>query len=113
MGKSKTNVAYEILKEGKGGLAFARLWEEVCQRLNINEVDAEEMISGFYTDISLDGRFITLGENVWDLRENHSFDKVHIDMNDIYSDEDIIEGDEGVISKEDTDEKLFEEADDE
>ena len=27
---------------------------------------------------------VTLGENVWDLRKNHKFDAVHIDMNDIY-----------------------------
>ena len=27
-----------------------------------------------------------LGENEWDLRERHVFDKVHIDMRDVYSD---------------------------
>ena len=34
----------------------------------------------------LDGRFVTLGENIWDLRSRHTFDKVHIDMKDVYSD---------------------------
>lgn len=110
MSQSKTNIAYEIVKEVTGGLSFANLWEEVCDKANIPDDEADDLISGFYTDLSLDGRFITLGDNVWDLRENHSFDKVHIDMNDIYSDEeDIIEAEEGVISKEDTEEQLFEE----
>ena len=34
----------------------------------------------------LDGSFVTLGENLWDLRSSHTFDKVHIDMKDVYSD---------------------------
>ena len=34
----------------------------------------------------MDGRFITTGENRWDLRERHKFEDVHIDMNDIYAD---------------------------
>ena len=41
----------------------------------------------FYTNITLDGRFITVGENAWDLRSRHKFSDVHIDMNDIYSDD--------------------------
>ena len=39
------------------------------------------------TQLTLDGRFVTLGENVWDLRIRHTFDKVHIDMNEVYSDD--------------------------
>ena len=56
-----------------------------------NENDKEEKNekeSLFYTNITLDGRFITVGENNWDLRSRHKFDEVHIDMNDIYTDED-------------------------
>lgn len=40
-----------------------------------------EKESLFYTNITLDGRFITVGENNWDLRSRHKFDEVHIDMN--------------------------------
>ena len=109
MNQSRTDIAYEIVKANKGGVSFDYLWNEVCQKLGLNVSEREELISPFYTDISLDGRFITLGDNVWDLRENNSFDKVHIDMNDIYTDdEEVIEVDEGLIAKEDTDEELFE-----
>ena len=48
----------------------------------------------------LDGRFVTLGENQWDLRSSHTFDKVHIDMKDVYSD---------VEAEEDDDEEELEE----
>ena len=51
-----------------------------------NEKNEKESL--FYTNITLDGRFITVGENNWDLRSRHKFDEVHIDMNDIYTDED-------------------------
>ncbi|WP_423363591.1 DNA-directed RNA polymerase subunit delta [Mycoplasma sp. P36-A1] len=111
MSRSNTDVAYGIVKEYNGGVSFSVLWDKVTV---INELTPEqkiENISSFYTDLMLDGRFITLGENVWDLRETNAFEKVHIDMNDIYSseDDDIIEVEEGIIVKEDTDESLFEE----
>ena len=55
----------------------------------------------FYTNITLDGRFITVGENRWDLRSRHKFDEVHIDMNDIYADDEEDtsddDGDDGLI----------------
>jgi DNA-directed RNA polymerase delta subunit len=35
----------------------------------------------------LDGRFVFLGDNLWDLRSRQTFDKVHIDMKDAYSDD--------------------------
>jgi DNA-directed RNA polymerase subunit delta len=37
--------------------------------------------------LCVDGRFVTLGNNTWDLRTRHTFDKVHIDMNEIYNEE--------------------------
>ena len=50
-------------------------------------------------DSTLDGRFITVGENNWDLRSRHTFSEVHIDMNDIYADEEEPEedADDGLI----------------
>lgn len=115
MKKSKMDMAYEIIKEQKGGLEFDYLWQAVVKANNVPEEQLAEEISSFYTDLTLDGRFITLGDSVWDLRENHSFDKVHIDMNEIYSDteEEIVELEEGLVAKEDLNEELFEEEEEE
>ena len=41
----------------------------------------------------MDGRFVTLGENKWDLRSRHTFDKTHIDMKDVYSEVEISDDD--------------------
>lgn len=112
MNQSRTDVAYTLLKEQKQGMAFSDLWYQICEDLKINEDDRNDLISQFYTDLSLDGRFIGLEENVWTLREFESFDKVHIDMNDIYSsDDEIIEIDEVVVAAEDLEEKLFKDDD--
>ena len=51
----------------------------------------------------MDGRFVTLGENKWDLRSRHTFDKTHIDMKDVYSEVEISDDD----VEEDEDEKEY------
>ena len=52
-----------------------------------DDIQKDDKESLFYTNITLDGRFITVGENNWDLRSRHKFSDVHIDMNDIYADD--------------------------
>jgi DNA-directed RNA polymerase subunit delta len=105
--QSKINTAYELIEE-HGKLRFDQLYAMVTDKLHLPKEAADEDISNFYTDIMLDGRFITLGDNIWALRENNEFAKVHIDMNDIYSsDDDVIESDEGVIAKEDVEVELL------
>lgn len=84
--KSMVDVAYELMLSKKKAIAFQKLFKEVTEIKGIND-NLDEKISLFYTNITLDGRFITVGENQWDLRSRHSFAAVHIDMNDIYADE--------------------------
>lgn len=86
--KSMLDVAYEIACENNGPISFKDLVREVASRLAMNEEELNKRISRFYTNLSLDGRFVTLGENVWDLRNRHTFDKVKIDMKDVYKDPD-------------------------
>ena len=86
--KSMLDVAYEIACENNGPISFKDLVSEVASRLAMNEEELNKRISRFYTNLSLDGRFVTLGENVWDLRNRHTFDKVKIAMKDVYKDPD-------------------------
>lgn len=85
--KSFVDTAYEAIVRNGAELPFTTLWNTVCEELGLTEEDRVNRVSYFYTQLTLDGRFVTLGENVWDLRIRHTFDKVHIDMNEIYSDE--------------------------
>lgn len=86
MGKSLLDYAYDYLSRNKGQANFKELWAYVCKEAGLDEATALKRVSSFYTNLMLDGRFVTLGENIWDLRSRHTFDKVHIDMKDVYSD---------------------------
>ena len=96
--ESKTDIAYRLMSKRKKERSFYDLWEDVKAELvklygeeSIENID--EYISFFYTNLTLDGRFVNVGDNKWNLRERVTFDKVHIDMNDIYveDEEDISE----------------------
>ncbi len=86
--ESMVDVAYSYLKEINRSVKFNELYDAVSERIGFSQVEKEDKISVFYTNLSLDGRFVTLGNNEWDLRSNQTYDKVHIDMADIYTDMD-------------------------
>ena len=92
--KSLLDLAYEAVAKSKGSLTFKALWKEVVKGKGLTEQEAEEKVSQFYTNLLLDGRFVNLGDNVWDLRTRHTFDKVHIDMKDVYSEVEASDSDE-------------------
>ena len=83
--RSMAEVGYELLTKKQGAQKFNKLWQEVSEVLGLDEMEKDEYISNFYTNLTLDERFVLLEDNTWDLRERQSFDKVHIDMNDVYS----------------------------
>lgn len=86
MNKSNLDVAYEIVKNVES-ISFNDLWNQVAEVQNYTEEEKATKVGKFYTNLILDGRFVNLGDNVWDLRERNTFDKVHIDMSECYSDE--------------------------
>lgn len=112
---SNIEVAYNFVVAHNEPVAFADIWAEVTKVQGLTEEEAADQIGRFYTNLGLDGRFVTLGENTWDLRSRHTFDKVHIDMNDVYSDVEI-ESDEDIEYTErslDDDEESYDVIDDE
>lgn len=82
------DVAYEIVSQRTEPITFKELVAQIVAELNLSEEECAKRISRFCTNLMLDGRFVTLGENTWDLRSRNKFEKVHIDMNDVYKDED-------------------------
>jgi DNA-directed RNA polymerase subunit delta len=100
--ESMVDVAYSVLSEKNTETSFKDLYKEICEKLGLSDDEAKAKIASFYTDLTLDGRFVNLGNNTWDLRENQSYDKVHIDMNDVYSD--IDEESEGNLDPDEIDE---------
>lgn len=84
--ESMVDVAYSVLSQKNSVTGFNDLFNNVAEKLELTPEQKADAISNFYTNLSLDGRFVNLGDNQWDLRTNQTYDKVHIDMNDVYSD---------------------------
>lgn len=93
MPKSLLDHAYDYLCSKPQSVSFAEMWDYIKKAAELTEEQAAEKVSHLYTNLMLDGRFVTLGENQWDLRVRHTFDKVHIDMKDVYSDVETVDDD--------------------
>ncbi len=107
MSMNELDVAYDYLKNVvKEQASFQHIWAYVVEQTGMSVQESESRVSKFFTNFMLDGRFVTIGENIWDLRERQTFDKVHIDMRDVYNDVDTYDED----SEEEEDyENVFEE----
>ncbi len=65
---SLIEMAYEFLKNSKQPISFHDLVDEISAAADISEQEIRTRLAQFYTDINIDGRFISLGENRWGLR---------------------------------------------
>ncbi len=111
MNKPLIEHAYDYVSKSKDSVAFQDLWQYILSVSDFGDLSEEELANKaarFYTNLLLDGRFVNLGDNQWDLRTRHTFDKVHIDMRDVYSD--VEESDDDEEEKEDEEEKKYNEA---
>ena len=86
MAKSLLDYAYDYVSGQSQQSKFEDIWAYCVQEAGLSKEEADAKVSRFYTNLMLDGRFVTLGENEWDLIIRHKFEKVHIDMSEVYSD---------------------------
>lgn len=84
--KSNVDVAFDIVSANSSPISFKDLWDKICQEQEIAIDVAAKRIGDFYTSLLLDGRFINLGDNTWDLRSRYTFEKATLDTNQCYSD---------------------------
>lgn len=105
--RSMVEVGYELLEKKQGPQSFSKFWNEVSEVLGLDSDESQKYISDFYTNLSLDERFVLLENNYWDLRQRQSFDRVHIDMNDVYSEIEEEEKEQVEDAEEDDDEITY------
>ncbi len=65
---SMIELANLILGEHKKDLNFKELFNKVAELKNFTDAQKGDLLSRFYTDLNVDGRFTTLGANVWGLK---------------------------------------------
>lgn len=77
--KSMIDVAFDIIEEGKKTVSFKDLYDEVATILEFDDATKTKNIGIFYTQLTVDGRFLCLGNNTWDLKVKHSYAASHDD----------------------------------
>ena len=83
---SNKDITFYLLEE-QGKQNTAELFKSIVTLLELPSSTFEEKIGDYYTSLTTDKRFIMLEDGCWDLRSRHTFSEVHIDMNDIYAEE--------------------------
>jgi len=91
-----------LLLAEKGKMNTADLFKEIVRLLGLPKSTFEKQIGDYYTTLSTDKGFVLLEDGCWDLRTNHSSDKV-IKVKEEVEDEEEEEEEEVVEEEEDTD----------
>lgn len=86
---SMVEVAHALLEETGEVYDFTQLLVMIQEYLEISEEDLEKRMARFYTDINIDGRFISLGENRWGLRAWYPIDSIDEEIVGTIDDEDL------------------------
>ena len=104
MKKSMIEVAYKVLTNNNGAMPFVDLWKDVSQEMGFTQTQFEDNIAQFYTDLSLDGRFLNMSQNTWDLRSRHTYSESVMDTDSIAIDEDDEDDEESELIEDELDE---------
>jgi|SRR5690625_5116424 len=72
---SMIEVANLVLADEKKELNFIDLFDKVAVYKGFSEAEKEDLLARFYTDLNIDGRFTTLGSNLWGLKRWYPVDQ--------------------------------------
>lgn len=73
---SMIEVAKALLQEANTEMELNQIFAEVKAFLGLSDAEMRENLSQFYTDLNIDGSFISLGDNRWGLREWYPIDSI-------------------------------------
>lgn len=77
--KSNLDVAYDIMQKSESPISFQKLWEDICKIQEFDEEESKKRMGKFYTNLFMDGRFIFLAGNNWNLRDRYKFQSDYLD----------------------------------
>ncbi len=111
---SNKDIAELILQNSKRTLNTADLFKKIIKLLELPESVFEAKIADFYTSLATDKRFILLDNGKWDLRVNHTSDKIiKVTSDDDEDEEDSEEEKEEELTEDDLEEDNYDDKDDE
>ncbi|MGX7030792.1 DNA-directed RNA polymerase subunit delta [Vagococcus zengguangii] len=85
---SMIEVAHAILEKRGDIIDFSDLVNQIQNYLGKSDSMIREELSQFYTDLNIDGSFISLGENRWGLRSWYPIDSIDEEVSNFQDDED-------------------------
>jgi len=71
-----------LILEEKGAMPTKALFELIINKLELPKGTFEKKIGDYYTMLTTDKRFLLLENANWDLRKNHTSDKVVVKIDD-------------------------------
>ncbi|MEH7030831.1 DNA-directed RNA polymerase subunit delta [Priestia megaterium] len=74
---SMIEIAYALLEEktDRQAMSFQEIIAEIKAAAEMSDQELKTRLAQFYTDINIDGRFLTVGDNHWGLRGWYPFDQ--------------------------------------
>jgi DNA-directed RNA polymerase subunit delta len=85
---SMIEVAHAILAERGDIMDFSDLVNQIQTYLEKADSEIRDVLPQFYTDLNIDGSFISLGDNRWGLRSWYPIDSIDEEVSGIDEDED-------------------------
>ena len=86
---SMVEVAHAILEAKNEVLAFNQLLVEIQEYMELSDEALEARMARFYTDLNIDGSFISLGDNRWGLRDWYPIDSIDEEIATSMEDEEV------------------------
>lgn len=86
---SMVEVAYAVLGQKGEVMNFTDLLKEVIDFLDMDDQTVEKNMLQFYTNLNIDGSFISLGNNLWGLRAWYPIDSIDEELTHDNDDEEI------------------------
>ena len=74
---SMIRIAKAVLEEKSEVMDFNEIVQEVANFSGLEETEMNNRVVQFYTDMNVDGEFISLGENTWGLRNWYPVDSIN------------------------------------
>ena len=86
---SMVEVAHAILEAKNEVLDFNQLLVEIQEYMELSDEALESRMTRFYTDLNIDGSFISLGDNRWGLRDWYPIDSIDEEIATSMEDEEL------------------------
>lgn len=84
---SNKDITKLILEESKKPMNTADLFKKIIKLLELSDSIFESKIGDYYTALSTDKRFILLDDGTWDLKSNHTSDKLKKQVDSVDDDD--------------------------